>query len=223
MAKSKTQALKEYLGKAIEGYQPIELVDSNDLWEELIFPYLASKFKLHEKTVKRIMSKYVPYMYYRSIPLDLYIDAYAQNWVDGLCIDSIDSWYRTINTIEGYDYCSCYYGQFYLSEISNDIPDYYDPDNELTIWIYEEIERLLIDLGYWLDNGEGSGSDLYICTDYHSDMYIEHITLITDNGTEYIDDRLMIEQLCSDLFFLLFYDISMIVEMSIHSLLYNLN
>jgi len=198
MAKNKTQALKEYLGKAIEGYQPIELVDTNELWEELIFPYLHDKFQLHERTIKRIMSERIPYMYYRSVPLDLYIDAYAQQFVDGLCIDSIDSWNRTIDTTQGYDYCSCYYGQFYLAEIENDIPDYYNPDNELTIWIYEEIERILLDMGYWLEFGEGSGSDLYICTQYRPDMYIEHITLITDDDIQEIEDQLYIQQLMEE-------------------------
>ena len=162
MAKSKTTELKEYLSKVCERYTPIELVEPNELWEELIFPYLASKFKLHERTVKRILGDLIPYLYYRSVPIDMFIDAYAYRFVCDLHIDTIDSWYRTINTIEGLDYCSCYYGQFYLSEISNDIPDYYD--QETTIWIWEQIERLLADKGYWLDNGEGSGSDLYICT-----------------------------------------------------------
>jgi len=196
MAKSKTMQVKEYLGKVVENYKPVELVEVNELWEELIFPYLHDRFGLHERTIKRILGDLIPYLYYRSVPLDLYIDAYAHNWVDGLCIDSIDSWYRTIDTTQGYDYCSCYYGQFYLSEISNDIPDYYD--QETTIWIWEQIERLLIDLGYWLDNGEGSGSDLYICTQYRPDMTIEHITMVSDDGIDEIDDRLMIEQLCSE-------------------------
>jgi len=190
MAKSKTQALKEYLGKVVKNYQPIELVDVNDQWEDLIFPYLASRFKLHERTIKRILGDLIPYMYYRSVPINLFIDAYAQQFVDGLCIDSIDSWNRTIDTTQGYDYCSCYYGQFYLSEISNDIPDYYESDNELPIWIWEQIERLLADKGYWLDNGEGSGSDLYICTSYRDDMFIEHITMISDDGIEEIEDQL---------------------------------
>jgi len=188
--------LKEYMGKVCENYKPVELVDVNELWDELVIPYIRKKFNLHKMTVKRLLWQEIGYMYYRSVPINLFIDAYAQNWVDGLCIDSIDSWNRYIDTTQGYDYCRTYYGKFYMNEISQDIPDYYN--DEITSWIWEKIESILRDLGYGIEFGEGDPTDMYICTQYRPDMYIEHITLITDDDIQEIDDQLYIQQLMEE-------------------------
>jgi hypothetical protein len=50
-------------------------------------------------------------------------------------------------------------------------------------------------MGLSIASGEGSGTDLYLFSDFKPEMYIETLILKTDDGIETINDSLMIDQI----------------------------
>lgn len=169
----------------------IRLEEENTIWEEVI-DYLADNFKLQPSTVKRQIKKYWgnEYMFYPISP-DIFIDMRAKQFIDSLdlSIDNI-SWHRIIDSDDDIDYCRYYDRQFFVNT-EFDVPDYYDIETDS--WIWEQIERDIPD-GFWLESGDGSGSDLFVCHEYVPDMFIDSMEY---NG-DYTTDRLYIQQICNE-------------------------
>lgn len=192
MSIAKIPKLKEYLNGIEKDI--IRLDEINEIWEYPVIPYIMSRFKLQEKTVKRILSDMIPSYIIYSVPVNIYVDAKAWELYQEFDpqIEGI-GWSRIINTIEGYDYCQYYYGQWFFSEI--DVPDYYDDETQYFIW--EQLESLLSEKNFWLEFGE-NGTDLYICHNYEPDMFVEYLEIVKDDNIIQTWDQLYIQQICQD-------------------------